>query len=177
MGDEGGNHLLAANRNPLQLIPCRIPALPFDYTDYAKQVREYFNESVKLAKRRHLEGAIDEKAMNDALKNFDDEAARVEIEKQKLAGDDKVSSARLRRLNDALMSAERAFIDERGLLGRPWYRHQIYAPGIFTGYAAQPLTDFRQGLDDRNSVNTKNGLDRIVAALNRATQALKKGRE
>jgi N-acetylated-alpha-linked acidic dipeptidase len=153
------------------------PALAFDYTDYANQIREYFNESMKLAKRRHLDKSIDEKVMNDALKDFTDEAARLESERQKLANDEKASSPRLRRLNDALMSAERAFIDERGLLGRPWYRHQIYAPGIFTGYAAQPLTDFRQALDDRNSTNVKDGLDRVVAAIKRATEVLRKGRE
>ena len=150
-------------------------AVPFDYTDYANQIREYFNESVKLAKRRHLDRAVDEKSMNDALRDFSDEAARIESEKQKLAGDDKASAARLHRLNDALMNAERAFIDERGLLGRPWYKHQIYAPGIFTGYAAQPLTDYRQALDDRNSTNVKDGLERVVAAIKRATEALKKG--
>ncbi len=153
-------------------------ALPFDYTDYANQIREYFNESVKLAKRRHLETAVDEKAMNDALKDFADEAARIERERQRLAGEnDKSSSARLRRLNDALMGAERAFIDDRGLRGRPWYKHEIYAPGIFTGYAAQPLTDFRQALDDRNTTNLREGLDAIVAAIKRATEVLKKGRE
>ena len=152
-------------------------AVPFDYTDYARQIREYFDESLTLAKRRHLDRAIDEKSMNDALKDFSDEAARIESEKQKLAGDDKASAARLQRLNDALMSAERAFIDERGLLGRPWYRHQIYAPGIFTGYAAQPLTDYRQALDDRNSTNVKEGLERIVAAIKRAAEVLRKGRE
>jgi len=150
-------------------------AVPFDYTDYANQIREYFDESVKLAKRRHLDRVVDEKSMNDALRDFSDEAARIESEKQKLAGDDKASAARLHRLNDALMSAERAFIDERGLLGRPWYKHQIYAPGIFTGYAAQPLTDYRQALDDRNSTNVKDGLERVVAAIKRATEALKKG--
>jgi len=150
-------------------------AVPFDYTDYANQIREYFDESVKLAKRRHLDRVVDEKSMNDALRDFSDEAARIESEKQKLAGDDKASAARLHRLNDALMNAERAFIDERGLLGRPWYKHQIYAPGIFTGYAAQPLTDYRQALDDRNSTNVKDGLERVVAAIKRATEALKKG--
>jgi N-acetylated-alpha-linked acidic dipeptidase len=153
-------------------------ALPFDYTDYANQIGEYFNESVKLAKRRHLETAVDEKAMNDALKDFADEAARLERERQRLAGEnDKSASARLRRLNDALIGAERAFIDERGLRGRPWYRHEIYAPGIFTGYAAQPLTDFRQALDDRNTTNLREGLDAVVAAIKRATEVLKKGRE
>jgi N-acetylated-alpha-linked acidic dipeptidase len=154
------------------------PALPFDYADYANQVREYFNESVKLAKRRHLEAAIDEKAMNDALKDFADEAARVERERQRLSAENNnAASARLRRLNDALMDAERAFIDDRGLRGRPWYRHEIYAPGTFTGYAAQPLTDFRQALDDRNTTNLREGLDAVVAAIKRATDVLKKGRE
>ena len=153
------------------------PALGFDYTDYANQISEYFDESVKLAKRRHLDKSIDERAMNEALKNFADEAARIESEKHKLSADDKAASAQLRRLNDALMLTERAFIDERGLLGRPWYRHQIYAPGIFTGYAAQPLTDYRQALDDRNTTNLKTGLERIIAALKRATEALRKGRE
>jgi N-acetylated-alpha-linked acidic dipeptidase len=75
------------------------------------------------------------------------------------------------------MLAERAFIDERGLNGRPWYKHEIYAPGIFTGYASQPLTDFRQALDDRNTSNLKSGLGRIVAAIDRATEVLKKARD
>jgi len=114
--------------------------------------------------------------MNDALKDFSDEAARVERDRQRLSGEaDKTASPRLRRLNDALMAAERAFLDERGLRGRPWYRHEIYAPGIFTGYAAQPLTDFRQALDDRNTANLRDGLERIIAAINRATAVLKKG--
>src|SRR6059058_4111008 len=144
------------------------PALGFNYTDYANQIREYFDESTRLAKHRHLESAIDEKSINDAVKNFSEEAMRLEKERQKLvAGADKSSSsaAKLRRLNDALMGAERAFIDERGLRGRPWYKHEIYAPGIFTGYASQPLTDFRQAIDDRNTTNAKEGLDRIISAI------------
>jgi N-acetylated-alpha-linked acidic dipeptidase len=154
--------------------------LPFDYTDYANQVREYFNDSMRLARARKLDSGVDEKAMNDAIKNFADEAARVERERQRLAGDGNRSSsseAKLSRLNDALMNAERAFIDDRGLNGRPWYKHEIYAPGIFTGYAAQPLTDFRQAIDDRNTTNLKDGLTRVVAAIDRATEVLKKGRE
>jgi N-acetylated-alpha-linked acidic dipeptidase len=154
--------------------------LSFDYTDYANQIREYFDESIRLAKHRHLDSAIDEKSINDAVRNFSEEAVRLERERQKLVADaDKSSSsaAKLRRLNDALMGAERAFIDERGLRGRPWYKHEIYAPGIFTGYASQPLTDFRQAIDDRNLAAEKEGLDRVIAAINRATEVLKKGRE
>lgn len=152
--------------------------LQFDYRDYANQIRDYFNDSMKLATRRKLDIAIDEKAMNDAIRNFGDEANRSERERQQLiAVNDTSSAAKLHRLNDALILAERAFIDDRGLNGRPWYRHEIYAPGIFTGYASQPLTDFRQALDDRNTTNLKEGLERIIAALNRASEVLRKGRE
>jgi N-acetylated-alpha-linked acidic dipeptidase len=63
------------------------------------------------------------------------------------------------------------------LRGRSWYKHQIYAPGIYTGYAAQPLTDFRQAIDDRNSTNAKESLERIAEAIKRATNKLKTVRD
>src|SRR5207245_7840796 len=99
-----------------------------------------------------------------------------EKERQKLVGEAEKSAsaaAKLHRLNDALIATERAFVDERGLRGRPWYKHEIYAPGVYTGYAAQPLTDFRQAIDDRNSANAKEGLERIIAAIKRASEVLK----
>jgi N-acetylated-alpha-linked acidic dipeptidase len=82
-------------------------------------------------------------------------------------------AAKLKSINGTLMDVERQFVDARGLRGRAWYKHQIYAPGIYTGYAAQPLTDFRQALDDRNTNNAKESLKRIVDALKRATTTLK----
>src|SRR5688572_31917073 len=86
----------------------------------------------------NLASAFDEKAMNEAIDDFAKEAERIEKARQ-----DAVKSSerdKLARINDALMNAERQFIDERGLRGRAWYKHQIYAPGFYTGYAAQPLT-------------------------------------
>jgi N-acetylated-alpha-linked acidic dipeptidase len=80
-------------------------------------------------------------------------------------------------LNDSLLAAERAFTDARGLTGRPWYTHQIYAPGYYTGYAAQPLPDLRQAIEDRNTTNAREAAARITAAIHRAAQVLKDGRE
>jgi len=159
-------------------------SLPLNYSDYAAQVREFFNDNVKVAKRRNLSG-FDEKGMTEALDNFMKEAVQVENEKREAlaelertpagATDRKTRvDARLRKLNDALMAAERALTDNQGLRGRPWYKHQIYAPGFYTGYAALPLPDFRQALDDRNTVNARESLDRIVRALNRATDTFRK---
>ncbi|HZJ47027.1 MAG TPA: M28 family metallopeptidase [Pyrinomonadaceae bacterium] len=145
--------------------------LPFDYSDYANQIRDFFNETVRLSRRRNLAGSFDEKAMVAAIDEFLKESTRVERDRQDAVqnGD----SAKLNSINASLMDVERQFIDPRGLRGRAWYKHQIYAPGIYTGYAAQPLTDFRQALDDRNTSNAKESLDRIVDALKRATNSLK----
>jgi N-acetylated-alpha-linked acidic dipeptidase len=109
--------------------------------------------------------------MTDAIDDFAKAAERVEKSRQ-----DAIRSsdrAKLAKINDALVQAERQFIDAKGLRGRAWYKHQIYAPGFYTGYAAQPLTDFRQALDDRNAVNAKEGLERIVEAIKRAAKTLK----
>jgi N-acetylated-alpha-linked acidic dipeptidase len=163
------------------------PGLPLDYRDYAFQVREYFTESMKTAKRRKLTNGLDEKSMMEAVKNFSDEAERMEKAKQDTVAEIDRSriearpqpraAARLRSINEALIAVERAFTDVRGLRGRTWYTHQIYAPGTYTGYAAQPLPDFRQALDDRNGANAKEALERIVEALNRATEVLRKARD
>src|SRR5882724_7331457 len=143
---------------------------------------------MKTAIRRKLAAAIDEKPMINALASFAEEAERVEkarqdsvaeIEQTRVAANDRYprAVARLQRINDALLAVERSLTDERGLRGRTWYTHQIYAPGTYTGYAAQPLPDFRQALDDRNTANAKEALQRIVEALNRATETLQKARD
>jgi N-acetylated-alpha-linked acidic dipeptidase len=155
--------------------------LPLDYVAYADQIREFFADSVKTAKRRNLASAFDEKAMNDAVKDFSEAAGNIEKESRRAVAEshagNAAAGARLKRINDALIAAERDFIDQQGLRGRPWYKHEIYAPGVFTGYASQPLTDFAQALDDRNGADAKEGLARIVAAIKRATETLKKGIE
>jgi N-acetylated-alpha-linked acidic dipeptidase len=145
--------------------------LQFDYSDYASQIRGFFNETMRLARIRNLAGSLDEKAMTGAIDDFEREAQRVEKDRQEAVR--KSDRVQLAKINDALMLAERQFIDARGLRGRAWYKHQIYAPGFYTGYAAQPLTDFRQAIDDRNTANAKESLERIVDSIKRVTKTLK----
>ena len=176
-GDPGFFYHVAAAQiwGTLALRLADADGLSFDYTDYANELRGFFRETMRIAGWRNLVDAIDDKPMNSALDEFAKEAERIEKARQ-----DAIKSndrAKLARINDALMNVERQFIDQRGLRGRAWYKHQIYAPGIYTGYAAQPLTDFRQALDDRNGANAKEGLQRIVEAVRRATATLKQGRD
>ena len=177
-GDPGFVYHVAAAQiwGTLALRLADADALPFNYTDYATQIREFFAEALRLAKQKNLDTSFDDRSMNAALEDFAKECSRVEKNRQE-AVTTKANSAKLKLINDALIGVEREFIDERGLRGRPWYKHEIYAPGIYTGYAAQPLTDFRQAIDDRNSANTKESLERIVEAIKRATKALQLARD
>ncbi len=162
--------------------------LPLDYRDYASQIRDFFNESMRTARHRNLAIAFDEKPMLEAIQNFSEEAKRIEKAKQETLAEIESSRveandrhpraiAKLKRINEGLMMVERAFTDEVGLRGRSWYRHQIYAPGVYTGYASQPLPDFRQALDDRNVANGREALSRIVAAINRAAEVMRRARD
>jgi N-acetylated-alpha-linked acidic dipeptidase len=172
-GDPGFQYHVAAAQlwGTLAMRLADADGLSLDYTDYAHQVRDYFTEAMRLARIRDLARLLDEKAMTAAIDDFAKEAERVEKARQDAVRDS--NRAKLARINDALVRAERQFIDQRGLRGRVWYKHQIYAPGFYTGYAAQPLTDFRQALDDRNTTNAKEGLERIVEAIKRVTRTLR----
>ena len=176
-GDPGFVYHVAAAQiwGMLALRLADADGLSFDYTDYANEIRRFFRDSMRVAGWRKLAAQFDDKPMLEAIEEFAKEAERIEKARQDAIRDG--DRTRLARVNDALMLAERQFIDPHGLRGRAWYKHQIYAPGIYTGYAAQPLTDFRQALEERNGANAKAGLERIVEAVKRATRTLKTARD
>jgi len=156
--------------------------LPLDYTDYASQLKEFVNETKRMAVRRKLADSFDAKALLNAVDDFADEAAKLDkrrraevIDVEKGSGGDSI--ARLQRINQALMQAERALTDDRGLQGRTWFKHQIYAPGFYTGYAALPLPDLRQAIEDHRGSDASEAAKRITEAIERATEVLKHGRD
>ncbi len=50
-------------------------------------------------------------------------------------------------INRILFRTERTFAADPGLPGRPWYRHRLYAPGVYTGYAAKTLPGIREAVE------------------------------
>ena len=53
-----------------------------------------------------------------------------------------VSAATLQDLNQKLMQSERRLTTPEGLLRRPWYKHMLYAPGVYSGYGVKTLPAF-----------------------------------
>src|SRR5437867_396739 len=53
-------------------------------------------------------------------------------------------------LDVILMAAEQALTRPEGLPVRPWFRHQVYAPGLYTGYGVKTLPGVREALEQKN---------------------------
>lgn len=80
------------------------------------------------------------------------------------------------RMNAKLREAERALLIPEGLPNRPWYRHSIYAPGQYTGYAAVVIPGINEAIDRGDRARTEQQIAVLAAALNRAVMTLEQYR-
>lgn len=84
-----------------------------------------------------------------------------------------LSSGKLRKLNKLFYQSERAFINPEGLPRRPWFRHQIYAPGYYTGYGVKTLPGIREGFEEEEYDEAQEQILRTAEAINRFAQVVK----
>lgn len=86
------------------------------------------------------------------------------------------------QLDNVLMSFERSMTREEGLPRRSWFKHQIYAPGFYTGYGVKTIPGVREAVEQHDwkeaaeQITLASGvLTRAAAEIDRAT-ALLRGR-
>jgi N-acetylated-alpha-linked acidic dipeptidase len=98
------------------------------------------------------------------------------------ATDRNLSEATQKELDAALMGVERAFLTREGLPRRPWFRHQVYAPGFYTGYGVKTLPAVREALEQRSWGEATEqvtvvgrAIEAAAAAIDKATAVLKGG--
>lgn len=78
------------------------------------------------------------------------------------------------QLNRLLMEAEHQLTDQAGLPRRPWYKHQIYAPGFYTGYGVKTLPGVREAIEQKNWEEAQAQIGRLAGTLSKMTDHLKK---
>jgi N-acetylated-alpha-linked acidic dipeptidase len=71
----------------------------------------------------------------------------------------------LQAANAILRRAERALAREEGLPGRPWFKHHVYAPGLYTGYGVKTLPAAREAIEERNWSGAEKGIAVTAEAL------------
>jgi N-acetylated-alpha-linked acidic dipeptidase len=139
--------------------------LPYDYEEYAKEIAVYLDSAHRRATDKFGDHALDFTAVNNAARHFETAGAKM-LARQKNPPQDAA------RLNQALRSAERALLSPQGLPHRPWFRHTIYAPGEYTGYAAVVIPGVNEALDKGDSERARQQLAVLAAALDRAAKTL-----
>jgi N-acetylated-alpha-linked acidic dipeptidase len=139
--------------------------LPYDYEEYGKEIAVYLDGAKKKAESKFGEHRLDLNAVIAAAKHFQDAGAKISA-KQKNPPRDAA------RLNQALRGAERALLLPEGLPHRPWFRHAIYAPGEYTGYAAVVIPGVNEALDRGEAERARQQIAVLTAALERAAKVL-----
>jgi N-acetylated-alpha-linked acidic dipeptidase len=139
--------------------------LPYDYEEYGREIASYVDLTQKKADQKFGATAPSFAAADVAAKRLTAAGAALRDAQMHPPGD-------TTHLNRVLREAERAFLMPQGLPNRPWFRHAIYAPGEYTGYAAVALPGVSEAIDDNDLKRAEQQLADVTTALNRAAEIL-----
>jgi N-acetylated-alpha-linked acidic dipeptidase len=144
--------------------------LPFDYSAYAAEIARMQNELVSRVGQQTPDSAT-VKLVTEASTEFSAAASRASAALREL-NQTGADPAKARQLNHALVSVEQGFLAEGGLAGRPWFKHTIYAPGSYAGYAAESMPGVNESLDRKDSATLRIEADALANAIRRAASRL-----
>ena len=68
-------------------------------------------------------------------------------------------------LNRRLLESERLLTDPLGLPRRSWYKHLLYAPGVYTGYGVKTLPGVREALEQKRWSEAETEIVRVARVL------------
>ncbi len=141
------------------------PVLPFEFTSLAETVGRYAEELDKLAAP---EGKVDLSPLKNAQKTLAASAQAYEEVFSRAAADGSIftrSADRLRDLNRLLFQSERLLTSPEGLPRRPWFKHQLYAPGYYTGYGVKTVPYVREALEQKEWDEAAKGVEIVRQRL------------
>ena len=138
--------------------------LPYDYMAYAREIASYLDTAQRKASDAGLSQS-DFAAAQAAAGRFLSAAQLVYPQVTAATGD-------LDRINTALRQTETALLNKSGLPNRPWYRHTIYAPGEYTGYAAVVIPGVNEAMDAHDVARARQQLTVLTQTLDRAANTL-----
>jgi len=74
---------------------------------------------------------------------------RKAFEEASANGGARLTSSSLAEVNHLLIQSERKLTNSEGLPNRPWFKHQLYAPGFYTGYAVKTVPAVREAIEQK----------------------------
>ena len=75
-------------------------------------------------------------------------------------------------VNRKLIECERKLTSKEGLPGRPWFKHQIYAPGFYTGYGVKTIPAVREAIEQKQWKLAEEQISVIATVLKEETSII-----
>jgi len=163
--------------------------LPFAFTNFADTVATYATELTKLtdemrASTEETNRELRENALTlaaDPTKTYVAPPALTPVPhlnfaplhnavarlKEAAHEYDRIPAAPSEQLDRTLMHIEQLLTTPEGLPRRPWYRHLIYAPGLYTGYGVKTIPGVREAIEQRNWTEANQQIEIVSRALDR----------
>jgi N-acetylated-alpha-linked acidic dipeptidase len=115
--------------------------------------------------------------LENAAQNLNKAAKQYQKDYNEAMKDGKLTAEKMQKVNSILMLTERALTRKEGLPGRPWWRHQLYAPGIYTGYAAKALPSIREAIEQRKWKSAESEIHVVAETIEKFTDEVKKAQK
>ncbi|MBZ5606893.1 MAG: M28 family peptidase [Acidobacteriia bacterium] len=148
------------------------PVLPFEFGEFSATVRRYVDQIKKLSGTKvDFEPVLAEIQKTETGAKAFEAALKTAVSQR--------DTALLAKANQELFETERGLMLAKGLPGRDWYRHSIYAPGMYTGYGAKTLPGIREAAEgarweeaNAEAKGVAQALEQLNQHLEQATRAL-----
>ena len=153
--------------------------LPFNFTDLADTMTRYVEEIKEAHDAQDGAPAVDLSPVDGALKNLREAGESYERALERLS---QMSSPavqgqpELTRLNQLIYTSERRLSHDEGLPNREWFRHQVYAPGFYTGYGVKTIPGIRESLEEESWDEAKYYVNVVSEALDALVAQVKEAR-
>jgi N-acetylated-alpha-linked acidic dipeptidase len=148
--------------------------LPFEFTNLAETVGRYINELEKLSQSSGAPKSVNLSPMKSAHKSLLESARRYEsalvkatstglLRNNPTKAPEQLKNTKM--LNELLYKSERKLTDDGGLPRRPWFKHQIYAPGFYTGYGVKTIPGVREALEQNQWAEVATQIKKVSGVL------------
>jgi len=178
--------------------------LPFQFSDFADDVKMYVHEVEKFADKQReeiqetnqklAEGMYEATAdprysrvtpkkeevpphlnfapLDNAVESLERSSAEYQkaLDRVSANGGAALASASVKDVNEMLIQCEHKLTTPEGLPGRFWYKHELYAPGVYTGYAAKAIPAVREGLEQKKWKEAEESAARVAKVLENEAQ-------
>ena len=152
------------------------PLLPFSFTDAAVAFRGFADDVSRLAGERLGPEQLDMSPVLSAIERLRSSGSQYDRAYDAAIGKGSAwlsrHAAALRPVNVDLYRSEQDLLSPAGLPGREWFKHTMYATGVYTGFAPDPMPGVRQMIEAGRRADAQAEVAKVAEAIDRmATRA------